>query len=157
MAAALGEWLLDLIARHEPRSLMALGRYACRLTEDYRPPFPVHRTLIEGRIEDTRLAADRYDLALIAGLLEHCPASTGEPLIAHLRDLTARHLIIAVANRPPWTKRRMHGLGLSTHAQAPRPGDPVVYTFDIASYKPTPDWFGPHNWAHPELWDKYRW
>lgn len=156
MAAALGELLLDLIARHEPRSLMALGGYACRLCRDYRPPYPIHRVLLED-IGAARSVAECHDLALIAGLLEDRSATESEPVIAHLRDIAARHLIITVANLPPWTEDRMRALGLSTYARAQRPGGPAVYIFDIATYKPTPDWFGPHNWAHPELWGKYRW
>lgn len=31
------------------------------------------------------------------------------------------------------------------------------YSFDLDCYKKTPDWFNSDHWAHPELWDQYRW
>ncbi|WP_404840873.1 DUF6231 family protein [Alkalilimnicola ehrlichii] len=27
----------------------------------------------------------------------------------------------------------------------------------MATYKTTPDWLNSRNWAHPELFDKFRW
>ena len=29
--------------------------------------------------------------------------------------------------------------------------------FNIQDYKVSPDWLSARHWAHPELWDIYRW
>lgn len=33
----------------------------------------------------------------------------------------------------------------------------LLMFFDIRQYKNPPDWLNARHWAHPELWNKYRW
>ena len=104
-------------------------------------------------------AGSPVDLAL----LDSRAALAGEEVrrvLSRLRDLLARRVLVLV--RPDagadWARSVLISCGYTHHARCTH-GDGTVelYQFDIATYKPTPDWLGPSNWANPELWDKYRW
>lgn len=89
------------------------------------------------------------------------PDAEVTPLLGRLRDVYAGQvLVIGPARpRPAWSRQVMIGLGFRAFgattdaAGSRRPW----YQFDIVDYKTTPDWLNPRHWAHPELWDKYRW
>lgn len=107
----------------------------------------------------------RFVLAVVVGVLERLPAEDGAALLAALRDLEARRLLVAVpAPAGParaggrWDRTEMLAHGLDAVGEA-RHGDRVLslYGFDIDHYKRTPDWLNPRHWANPELWGKFRW
>ncbi|MEJ2059278.1 MAG: DUF6231 family protein [Acidihalobacter sp.] len=97
----------------------------------------------------------RWDCAVLAGALEQLPRSEGEHLISSLRDIYARRLYILVdAATDRWPARDLIAFGLS---EVGRSETQVLYRYDVSTYKRTPDWLNPRFWAHPELWDKFRW
>jgi len=81
-------------------------------------------------------------------------------VLSRLRDLLARRVLIMI--RPDadviWSRHTLIGCGY-THLVDCLHHDECItlFQFDIATYKHTPDWLGPSNWANPEMWDKYRW
>jgi hypothetical protein len=81
-------------------------------------------------------------------------------VLSRLRDLLARRVLIIIRAdaSPAWARHNLIGCGY-THLADCRHDDTqcVLFHFDIATYKHTPDWLGPSNWANPEMWDKYRW
>lgn len=81
-------------------------------------------------------------------------------VLSRLRDLLARRVLIIIRSDadPIWSRHNMIGCGY-THLADCWHGDTGIrlFHFDIATYKHTPDWLGPSNWANPEMWDKYRW
>ncbi|MFN3586547.1 MAG: DUF6231 family protein [Moraxellaceae bacterium] len=89
------------------------------------------------------------------------PANTGvtaaRQLIACLRDLKARQLLVFV----PETlldDTALLGLGLTRQARYELDGEQwQAWSFDIRHYKSVPDWLNPRFWANPENWNKYRW
>ncbi len=97
-----------------------------------------------------------HDLALIGEVVEHLPGRAGEHLLARLRDLHARRVVVRLAPGREWSLQRLTGLGF-TCLQTSGSGDAEYFGFDIATYKTTPDWLNSRNWANPELFDKYRW
>ncbi|MCS4503239.1 hypothetical protein KBTX_01083 [wastewater metagenome] len=117
----------------------------------------------------TTLAADdalghlqpgvRFDLALA----DAATGPAGEDaavILARLRDLCARHVLVATHDgaAAPWRRRDLVGLGyvhLGDCVEGRR--EVRLFEFDISTYKTTPDWLSPRNWANPEMWDRYRW
>jgi len=71
------------------------------------------------------------------------------PALARLRDGLADQLwlLIPEAALPQWPETRVLGLGLIRAGAVP---GYRCYRFSLYDYKHTPDWFGPHQWAHPE-------
>ncbi len=108
---------------------------------------------------DAALEAVRADLALLdadAAL----PAGTATTLVSRLRDVHVQRVVViaAAGGRGELSRQALIGLGfhrLGSSMDADRRRH--WYEFDLASYKVTPDWLSPRNWANPELWDKYRW
>ena len=97
----------------------------------------------------------RQDLVLV-GALELFPRGDGEILLSRLRDLYARRVLARLRPSAHWEHRDMTAFGFTRLA---RLGDDngLLYGFDMATYKTTPDWLNPRFWANPELWGKYRW
>jgi len=104
-----------------------------------------------------------YRLAVVVGVLERMDPQQGAALLASLRDLRARRVLVAVPGDGaqaghPWTLEEMLAHGLERLGEAACGGRALaVYGFDIDRYKRTPDWLNPRHWANPENWDKYRW
>jgi len=99
----------------------------------------------------------RAELALL--VLHAEDREQAMPLIAALRDLYARRLLLFL---PPaafeWKSETLIGLGLSLMANYELEGEAwQAWGFDIRSYKSVPDWLNPRYWANPENWGKYRW
>lgn len=159
--------LMSLIQQVNPRSLLAVGEYACEVCNrlvsgSSSNSIQVHCLPHYAGLDDLE-PASMVDLALVAGVLESLPARTGAALIARLRDVQARRLILLISpshsdEQTLWRRQDLLALGL--HHQFNYDGDEhvaAIYTYDIANYKPTPDWLNPNDWAHPERWDKERW
>jgi len=153
----LEEALCSACHRWGATRLLAVGGRAARLLAACGTPATV------ARADPARAAALEaeapYDLALVAGVLEGLGPARGGALLARLRDLLARRLLVVVpAGHPVWGRTRLLGLGLE-HAGRHRLGDEVfdLYRFDIEHYKTTPDWLNADHWAHPELFGKFWW
>lgn len=102
-----------------------------------------------------------HDLALVQADAA-LPAEGIDVLLSRLRDVHARKVLVIVSSEldgGSWRRQALIGLGFTPYGQAAGvAGERLfLYQFDIATYKTTPDWLSPSNWANPELWDKYRW
>ena len=97
----------------------------------------------------------RQDLVLV-GALEAFPRADGEILLSRLRDLYARRVLARLRPSPEWEHRDMTAFGFTRLARLGA-NHGLLYGFDMATYKTTPDWLNPRFWANPELWGKYRW
>ncbi|HQU16969.1 MAG: hypothetical protein B7Z66_12385 [Chromatiales bacterium 21-64-14] len=161
------EQVLRVTAALGPRSILTVGAQAAQWLQDYADAHPDCRVVgITGTDPAAELAGvPRCDLALVAGALEQLPAQGAGVLLSRLRDLHARSLLVRVpigarwpGHASHWTRNDLLGYGLQLVAQCPGEDGPVhLYRFDLYDYKSTPDWLNPDQWAHPELWDKYRW
>lgn len=98
----------------------------------------------------------RRELA-IACLAPESDARQGRQLIAVMRDLLARQLLVFVPENL-LDDTTLIGLGLTRQARFEVDGlHWQAWSYDIRSYKSVPDWLNPRFWANPENWNKYRW
>ena len=150
--------MLDRVLQEtSPRHYMVIG--------DARPLDPEPVAADTSRTTITRLAPEetldalsrhgRQDLVLV-GALEVFPRADGEILLSRLRDLYARRVLARLRPSADWEHRDMTAFGFTRLARL-GDDDGLLYGFDMATYKTTPDWLNPRFWANPELWGEYRW
>jgi len=158
-----------LIAQTRPESILAIGPRGHAVFGDYVEAHPHCRLhCLAGDDLSAQLAqCGRYGFTFVSDTLEHLPKGAAESLIARLRDVHAERLCVAVpigardAQQSAWEHLELIAFGFTLLRRYPalagRAGALHLYGYDVASYKQTPDWLNPRYWAHPELWDKYRW
>lgn len=161
------ESLQDLLHGLRPRNILVLGPLGERLIDDYRHADPdCELTVIEpDELFDEFDSLPRYDLVFISHTIEKLPKDEAIRLIARLRDIHARRLILLVMMGEGWPnavsqwhKRDVLALGLVQMAENITNGLPVhIYGYDILTYKTCPDWLNSRFWAHPELFGKHWW
>lgn len=128
-----------------------------------------HSDAIRGHLSDfTQLAPDEaltalpalptQDLVAVGQSLEVLDQRTGDQLLAGLRDLHARRVLLRLDPNPgPWGHRQIMAFGFQCLFRLPDAPHTAFYGFDLGNYKVTPDWLNPKHWANPELFDRYRW
>lgn len=103
-----------------------------------------------------------FDLAFVAGVVEHLPKPEAITLLGRLRDLHTHRLLLLLplgaqtGQASVWEQNDLIALGMEQVGTCIEADAPLhLYKFDLHTYKRTPDWFNSKYWAHPELWDKY--
>ncbi len=96
----------------------------------------------------------RYDLGVIT--LDGYKPSEMWPVLAKCRDVLTRHFIVIAPDTTDWPAAEFLALGM-TLTVLDASASHVVYEYDIASYKNTPDWLNSEGWANPGQWEKERW
>ena len=101
----------------------------------------------------------RYDIAIVGEAIESDDRQKTEQIICRLRDLCSPRIIIFIdLNNSQWQENDLFGLGFNKYNQYEIDGAKfALYQHNIDSYKRTPDWFNPKNWANPQLWNKFWW
>lgn len=159
--------LSELVEQFQPASLLAVGPAGESLFTEYLHKCPQCRL---AQFDAEHALCDipgdaRYDLGLVSHSLEFMSKPEAGRLVARLRDIHCRRLIVVVPIGRQWQRHRSHwhtadmlGYGLVRIAQYRHEDRPVhIYAFDIDTYKLVPDWLNSRYWAHPELFDKYWW
>jgi len=103
----------------------------------------------------------RVAAAVMSDVADRLPEMDAALVIGRVRDVHASRMLL-LTHRDPVTgappRRDLLALGLERLAsRVTASGNVDAYVFDIDSYKRTPEWLNAHGWAHPELWDRYRW
>ena len=102
---------------------------------------------------------ERFGLAVVTPAIVDLEARARLALVARLRDVQARRLLIVVPEAHAFNGES-RALGLRHHlltgaaAAAPKFS---VYGFDLYDYRRTPDWLNSRYWANPERWNESRW
>ncbi|UVE18851.1 DUF6231 family protein [Pseudomonas sp. LS44] len=152
--------LAGLLERYAPNRLLLVGASElpavqafqeahpdCQLAQASAGPLPAD------------LAAQRFDLALIADCLEHLPKRTGLQLLGGIRNLNASRLAVLVdLQASAWQETDFFSLALQASERFQR-GDQTLtlFTYDLREYKQVPDWLNAKFWANPENFGKYWW
>lgn len=166
-------WVFDietLINESQPDSILAIGRDATVVVDAYieQKSFlkkQCHVTRITDPMSVFEAELERHDTGIVVAALENMRKSAALHLLARLRDVLTRQFctVVPVEGDWPdhvskWELNEMLGLGMSLLNQYDMDrGVVAIFKYDIATYKKTPDWLNPDNWANPELWNKYRW
>lgn len=132
-------------------------------------PEPLPSAALSPACRVTRLSGDilaalngrgRFDLAVVANTLEYLDRKTAGVLVARLRDLHARRLIVLVplgsrweALQSQWRTADLLAYGMTIMARYQVDDKPLqLFHYAIETYKSTPEWFNSRHWAHPERW-----
>ena len=161
-----------LLAESQPRSILIVGSSDLRsIVSDYLEQVRFLRSQCGVTVMSHESVLDelpehgRFDIAVVAGALEHMDKTAGRKLLAALRDVHAARFCAAVpvgrewaGMSSQWQPGDFFALGLTLlDKYATDDGSIHLYKYDIATYKKTPDWLNARDWANPEMWDKYRW
>ncbi|CAD5109223.1 DUF6231 family protein [Zestomonas carbonaria] len=105
------------------------------------------------------LAAQRFDLALVADCLEHLPKRTALELLGGIRNLNASRLAVLVdLSACDWAETDFFALALQASERFRRDEQTLtLFTYDLHEYKQVPDWLNAKFWANPENFGKYWW
>lgn len=151
--------LRELIEDSPPASVAAIGTLAsAALDAEAKSLEHAQRHDLAWSDAATRLAELGLQEIAVASIESGTEPATAEPVLAALRDIYARKILLLVAEDSAWRNADIVGLGFTRLGSFPGSAGRIhVYGFDIATYKTTPEWLNPRYWAHPELWGKYRW
>ena len=157
-----------LLNASQPNSILAVGNDAAATLESYLQ----QRTFIKRDCRvttidplDTLTDIERHDAGVVVGAMETLSKIEGLRLLSRLRDILTGQFCVVLPIAPEhgddenaWRANELLALGLTLVNQYPTEQQPLMmFKYDIATYKKTPDWFNAESWANPELWDKYRW
>lgn len=164
--------LKQILTDHPPKNLLCVGKGTNGMTQETLCDNPNCQIVqFDPTQMDIHSAIDRldsygsFDFGIVANCIEYVDNSAAVHLLARLRDIYTRKLLVVVPIGKQWTHHRSHwkesdflALGFILKAKLTVDDKPLhVYAFDIDSYKSTPDWLNNKYWANPELWDKFWW
>ena len=136
--------LLDILRRLQPTAVCTLDPAAHELAS---------RLIAPQQLQPYQAAsATRCELALGIEALSGLDSRQGFQLLAEVRTYAAPALLIAAPPECPLDAEAFRALGFIASFN-----DSVekvtIYHYDIATYKPVPDWLNAKYWAHPERWE----
>lgn len=159
--------ILAVVESLRPDSVLMVMAQGEDLIDEMEQKFPqVHLIQIPAdEVAGLSLGSQPSGLAIVANTLEYMDKQAAQTVIARLRDLYSKVLLVAVPIGHEWRDLRSYwdadellALGLRLVKSYTYQGKPIhLYQFDIQNYKITPDWLNSRDWANPELWDKVRW
>ncbi|WP_455203829.1 DUF6231 family protein [Kaarinaea lacus] len=150
-----------------PKTLIGIGKSTKNILQDYIRSHPDCKADYYKPNEALpELQKDvSYDFALVANTLEHLDTNEANHLLANLRDIHSKKLVVIVPIGTDWREHKSYwqetdllALGFLLKGSYKVNNLPVhIYAFDIENYKTTPDWLNNRYWANPENYDKYWW
>jgi len=159
-----------LLNECRPASLLIIGSGADAAVDAYL----AHNRVLDRECQihraqpspDPSLATERWDMGIVTDTLEYLDKREAFRLLARLRDLYTERFCATVRIgdawpdlKSRWSRNDLLAIGMSL-VNSYDDGDGrslQLCKYDIATYKATPRWLSPDNWANPELWNKYRW
>lgn len=152
--------LAALLDRYAPQRLLLVGASGLPAVAAFQAAHPEHQSAqaAPGPLP-AELAAQRFDLALVADCLEHLPKKTGLELLGGIRNLNASRIAVLVdLEACAWQDTDFFALALQASERFQR-GDQTLslFTYDLLDYKQVPDWLNAKFWANPENFGKYWW
>ncbi len=105
------------------------------------------------------VAAQRFDLAIVADCLEHMGKRAGLELIAGIRNLNASRLAVVIDLQAcDWLEADFYSLAMQASERFQREEQTLtLFTYDLHDYKQIPDWLNARFWANPQNFGKYWW
>ncbi|MCY1268778.1 hypothetical protein D9M70_172590 [compost metagenome] len=152
--------LAALLDRYAPQRLLLVGASGMPAVEAFRAAHP-DCTLAEAPAGPlpADLAAQRYDLAVLADCLEHMPRREGLQLVGGIRNLNSSRVAVLVDLAAADTRDTdFFALAMQASERFQRGEQTLtLFTYDLHEYKQVPDWLNSKFWANPENFGKYWW
>ncbi len=151
--------LAALLEHYAPARLLTVGRTIQPAVDAYCAAHPCQLDRTDQAPLPQALAAQRYDLAIVADCLEHLPRREGLELLGCIRNLNASRLVVLVdLDASGWPLTDFYALALQASERFQRDGQTLtLFTYDLLDYKQVPDWLNAKFWANPHLFGKYWW
>ena len=152
--------LAALLDREKPARLLAVSARGLPAITAFGT---THPDCIICHVPNTALpveiAAQRFDLAIVADCLEHLPKRSGLELIAGIRNLNAHRLAVMVDLQAcDWIEADFFALAMHAGERFQREDQVLhLFTYDLYDYKQVPDWLNAKFWANPQNFGKYWW
>ncbi|WAB95272.1 DUF6231 family protein [Pseudomonas citronellolis] len=152
--------LAALLDRYAPQRLLLVGASGIPAVEAFRQAHPdcqVHGAAA-GELP-AELAAQRYDLALLADCLEHLERRAALQLVGGIRNLNSSRVAVLVDLAETGVAEiDFYALGMQASERFQRDDQTLtLFTYDLREYKQVPDWLNAKFWANPENFGKYWW
>jgi hypothetical protein len=93
---------------------------------------------------------ERADVAFGLAALDGLDAPAANALLFRARTWLAPCVVVAVPPACALAEDALRALAFETFAQA---GEAALWQFNLATYKPAPDWLNARFWANPERWE----
>ncbi|MNM66303.1 hypothetical protein D3C81_777820 [compost metagenome] len=152
--------LAALLDRYAPKRLLLVGASGIPAVEAFRAAHP-DCLLAEAPAGPlpADLAAQRYDLALLADCLEHMPRREALQLVGGIRNLNSSRVAVLVdLNAAGTSETDFFALAMQASERFQRDQQTLtLFTYDLHEYKQVPDWLNAKFWANPENFGKYWW
>jgi hypothetical protein len=152
--------LAALLELYKPAHLLLLGESDLPAITAYCANHPGSRLFqATADVFQAELAAQRFDLVIIADSLEHLPKRKALELIGGIRNLNTNRLAVMVdLDACDWQESDFFSLAMQTSERFTREGQTLtLFTYDLHSYKQIPDWLNAKFWANPQHFGKYWW
>lgn len=152
--------LADIIENAAPKKIVAVGGRAQSLAQSWSSASSGCE-LVEFNLADaeqTLSVNNNIDLAIVSDTLEDLSQSTGEQLLALLRNYGTRQIAVGVSNNSGWSFNQFIALGFRKHTTL-TDGEKhfTLYTYNLDNYNHKRTWNNPRFWANPEMWGKAHW
>ncbi|WP_455210122.1 DUF6231 family protein [Kaarinaea lacus] len=172
MINAIQSILNRILTDHPPKNLLCIGRGTDDAIKEYLAQQPQCQMVIidvaalgVSKVMEQLEKQSVFDFAIVANSIEHLDSASAEHLLARLRDIQTKKLLLVVPIGTQWENHASYweetdllALGFILKANITVNKKPLhIYAFDIATYKTTPDWLNNKYWANPELWDRFWW
>jgi len=172
MISAIKTILNRILTDHPPKSLLCVGQDIRNAMSEFLVQHPdchlIEKDIINTNAQQAIQSLDTkgsFEFGIVSNTIEHLDKATAEHVLARLRDIHTKKLLIVVPigklwknHVSYWEETDLLALGFILKANMTIDKKPVhVYAFDIATYKTTPDWLNNKYWANPQLWDKHWW
>ncbi|MFN3715231.1 MAG: DUF6231 family protein [Thiobacillus sp.] len=136
-------WLRHRLGEMKPERLCTLDEGADRFLADSLPSIPRQRL-------DSATAP--CTLALGVNALDHLDAALAGHLIHRVRLFAAPRLLLVAQADCALDDAAFRALGFIREMADSGTGV-RIQSYDLATYKPTPDWLNARYWAHPGRWE----
>lgn len=156
--------IATLVNVAQPQSILTVGDFETAFLADYC----AQKKLIGQVVKHTHYAENpeplfelqaRFDLAIVANLIEHQDKNFARRIVSRLRDVSSKQFCVCLPLlEEGWQLHDMLALGLQRVAEYDADQQRFgLFKYNLSEYKKTPDWLNADNWANPEMWGKYSW
>ncbi len=154
--------LAAIIARHQPHSaLLCSAQQSSTIESEIRQYVSELSSIDAQQAKELEIPAERFDLIMVADLLERLTKAEGIRLLGRLRNAHSNRLFLFFSRENSsenWSSADFYGLGLhEADVFATGGNESALFSYDIGAYNHTRDWNNARFWANPQNFGRYWW